>query len=410
MKKIITLILGVLMCASVVYADDIPAGTKLYLEPNSNWVDANARFAAYFYGDGDTWVDMTAVAGTNLYEVVTPAGTWTNVIFCRMNPSQLGNNWDNRWNQTRDLTYDGTNNSYTIKDGVWTENGDGDAGIWGLPPTKEITFNVTVPAKTPAVWITGSFNNSWADSFVPMIEGSNPNEFYYTTDIYITDLIVEYKYYSAATGWNNVENHENGDPRLNSVDNRSFDFSSALSTNDEVPSWNTMLTDVTFTASFDDGVIVPSQLYIGGDFDFNGGWVYRTMTKNETDPVTFSYAVDCISRGMEYKYLYNELDPASYENLGGNRTAASSSMNDIILGWSKNPATSLASPRSIGFVIGKTAAIEVQFEGTATIEIYSTLGALVEKTIATNQFEKTGLKAGLYLVKLNGNTHKVFVK
>ncbi len=95
--------------------------TKLYLTPNDNWKIDNARFAAYFFGsDGYSWASMTAVEGeTDLYEVTIPTGSWTAVIFCRMNPDTSENNWDNRWNQTADLFYGGVNNHFIVPNGSW---------------------------------------------------------------------------------------------------------------------------------------------------------------------------------------------------------------------------------------------------------------------------------------------------
>jgi hypothetical protein len=100
----------------------------LYLKPNSNWKEANARFAAYFFGNGETWVSMTDADADGIYEVTVPAG-YPNVIFCRMNPSAAANNWNNKWNQTADLTVptDGTN-CYTVKDGTWDKGG----GTWSV--------------------------------------------------------------------------------------------------------------------------------------------------------------------------------------------------------------------------------------------------------------------------------------
>ena len=80
-----------------------PSGLTLYLQPNANWKVDSARFAAYFFGAGETWVDMTLVEGeTDIYSVEAPAG-YPNVIFCRMNPGASANNWNNKWNQTGDL-------------------------------------------------------------------------------------------------------------------------------------------------------------------------------------------------------------------------------------------------------------------------------------------------------------------
>ena len=87
--------------------------TKLYLKANSNWKADGARFAAYFFGNGEKWVSMTAVAGqTDLYEVAIPTDkSYPSVIFCRMNGGNQTNGWSNKWNQTADLTIptDGTN-------------------------------------------------------------------------------------------------------------------------------------------------------------------------------------------------------------------------------------------------------------------------------------------------------------
>ena len=101
----------------------------LYLKPNSNWLQGNARFAAYFFnGTGNIWADLTAVEN-GIYAVNLPTGyvNGDNVIFCRMNPGNANNGWENdkKWNQTGDLVIptDGKN-LYTINDGSW------DAGSW----------------------------------------------------------------------------------------------------------------------------------------------------------------------------------------------------------------------------------------------------------------------------------------
>ena len=61
---------------------------KLYLTPSANWKQSNARFAAYFFGNGEKWISMTDPDGDGVYEVEVPAG-YPNVIFCRMNPRPL---------------------------------------------------------------------------------------------------------------------------------------------------------------------------------------------------------------------------------------------------------------------------------------------------------------------------------
>ena len=104
----------------------------LYLKPNSNWTQANARFAAYFFNaSGNTWVNATDSDADGIYEVYIPTGyvAGENVIFCRMNPSTTANDWNNKWNQTSDLAIptDGKN-LYTVADGTWDKGN----GTWSV--------------------------------------------------------------------------------------------------------------------------------------------------------------------------------------------------------------------------------------------------------------------------------------
>ena len=129
-SKIIALVLAVVMVFLLIPITTVSAAQpeKLYLTPNANWKKDNARFAAYFFGNGETWVSMTYNSELGLYEVTVPtAKTYPNVIFCRMNPNASANNWNNKWNQTSDLTIPTNgNNHYTVKEGTWDKGG----GTW----------------------------------------------------------------------------------------------------------------------------------------------------------------------------------------------------------------------------------------------------------------------------------------
>ena len=128
MKKFY-LLFALLLGALTANAATITKDTKLYLSPGV-WNVDGARFAAYFY-TGETkseWQSCTLVSGeTDIYEV-SPSQSYSNVIFCRMNGSTTTNNWNNKWNQTNDLTCDGTKTLYTISG--W---GDGKSpGTWSV--------------------------------------------------------------------------------------------------------------------------------------------------------------------------------------------------------------------------------------------------------------------------------------
>lgn len=95
----------------------IPASTELYLKPSSNWLVDGARFAAYFFTNDVVyeWKDFVKEPGVlDIYKVVAPTTAYEGAIFCRMNPGTTINNWDNKWNQTPDLVYDGIKNLYTV--------------------------------------------------------------------------------------------------------------------------------------------------------------------------------------------------------------------------------------------------------------------------------------------------------
>ena len=81
------------------------SGDKVYMSPSSEWKQAGARFAAYFFEGGEpVWVNMK-YAGDSLYSADIPDG-YGMVIFVRMNGASTENNWDNKWNQTDDLPVD----------------------------------------------------------------------------------------------------------------------------------------------------------------------------------------------------------------------------------------------------------------------------------------------------------------
>lgn len=132
------LVLAMLMAImpAALAADEV----TVYLKPSSNWLEGNARFAVYYFNAGDGWVSMTD-AGDGFYSANVPAGA--TVIFCRMNPDNAANGWDNKWNQTADLTLptDGKD-CFFAPAGTWDGAGNEN---WG---TKETAPDVEEPVFT----------------------------------------------------------------------------------------------------------------------------------------------------------------------------------------------------------------------------------------------------------------------
>ena len=141
------LVLGLIPLAMLIPAK---ADSALYLVPGTEWDKDDAWFAAYFFGNGDTWVKMTDSDGDGRYECEQPSG-YTNVIFVRMSSADTSTlSFNNAWNQTNDLTFDG--NCYTITG--WS--GDRGVGTWSTITVEE--EETTAPPETTAPDDSGDFD------------------------------------------------------------------------------------------------------------------------------------------------------------------------------------------------------------------------------------------------------------
>jgi hypothetical protein len=68
-------------------------GVTLYLKPNNNWLNNTNRYSAYFFGNGEKWVPMTAGPEDKMYHCEAPAG-YTKVIFNRADPNISNGSFD----------------------------------------------------------------------------------------------------------------------------------------------------------------------------------------------------------------------------------------------------------------------------------------------------------------------------
>ena len=127
---------------------------NLYLTVDPAWKSDGARFAAYFFGNGDKWLSMTEVTGqANMYTCAIPSG-YTDVIFCRMKGGDASNNWSNKWNQTVDLKLS-AGNHFTITN-PWDDSKENKAtGSWstisgtttlGISGTGSVAYNDGEPS------------------------------------------------------------------------------------------------------------------------------------------------------------------------------------------------------------------------------------------------------------------------
>ena len=178
-----------------------PVKEYIYLKPNSNWVVDNARFAVYTWIEGGEvkWYDMVDSDDDGIYEVEKSL-LHNNIIFCRMSPN-TSNNWDNRWNQTSNLTLpsDG-NNLYTIEAGSW-DNGNGTWSVFGVESEPEpepvlvtatLTFDNTAKRTTftssQQVWEENdiTLTNDKASSTNAVADYAKPARFYQGSKITVS--------------------------------------------------------------------------------------------------------------------------------------------------------------------------------------------------------------------------------
>ena len=167
-SMILALIMLVSMCtvaflntaaAEVDVADTgatITGGTTFYLSPNENWKKDGARFAAYFCNGSSSahWYSAYGPNDDGYYWVTVNSGeSHANIIWCRMNGGNTTNDWNNRWNQTNDLTWDGSKNLYTVSEGAWSNGG----GTWSSYTPSGGTTDPSEDPDDPAEKVTISF-------------------------------------------------------------------------------------------------------------------------------------------------------------------------------------------------------------------------------------------------------------
>ena len=100
------------------YTYSVEEAKTIYLKPGV-WNADGARYAAYVFVDDATneWIDFAAAEEEGVYTATIPVG-YTGLILARMNGTTPENNWDNKWNQTDNITLAdiASNTLFTITD------------------------------------------------------------------------------------------------------------------------------------------------------------------------------------------------------------------------------------------------------------------------------------------------------
>lgn len=116
MKKILAIFTIILLTTNAWSATITSDGSaRLYFNMSAvNWwiagTNGNGNFAYFYNSNGKyAWSAHSVKYSDSQYYVVIPSGTWNGVILTRNNTSTAPS-WDNKWNQTGDITLSSTSN------------------------------------------------------------------------------------------------------------------------------------------------------------------------------------------------------------------------------------------------------------------------------------------------------------
>ena len=215
-----------------------------------------------------------------------------------------------------ELTAEGgevANRSYNANDVVakWKEV----PGAGPVEPGEGLTFKVTVPEGTPAVYVAGNFNE-W--SFAAMTKVDDTHYTLTVENISATGLL--YKY-TCGESWDYVEKDENG----NELADRTYNEADVVARWNKIPS-GPVVTGVTYNVTVPEGT---PAVYISGTFN---NWTFTEMEK--VDDTHYTITIENATTDNGYKYLcgpdwkFEETDQVD------NRTY---SENDVVKGWKDIP-------------------------------------------------------------------------
>ena len=395
MKKTITLCIIVFMGLSA-FSADITEGSKLYLSPNTNWKADGARFAAYFFGaGGNAWASMTAVAGeTDLYEVIAPMGSWENVIFCRMNPGTSTDSWGNKWNQTNDLTYDGTNNRYTITEGTW-DNGGGIWSVYTAAASNEPAVNLSIARSKVFIDETIAFNATSENVTTPVylyyvkLPGNENYETAAITSPYQPTAVGTYTIKVSVSG-------EEGSDLTSSEKTVSVNIVPApITIKVRIPETWTNPHFYNWNADVSGNFVAPTQ---------EDGWYMYTFTRMDVLNFIVVNGNDWSGGDSNQTINVENITESTCYQLN----SEGEDKKDIsIIDCSQATSNDEATQRNLIFIQDNV--IRVTCSSAAHIELHTIGGQLIHSAQATNNLSYP-VNVGIYLIRINGEIHKVIVR
>lgn len=128
------LVMGVTQIGAADITSDGTARLYFNMSTYNWWISGNGdnNFAYFFKDSKSAWSAHSVQYSGNTYYVVIPEGTWNTVILTRNNTTTTPS-WDNKWNQSTDITLSATSN-YLSK---FKDTGNSGSTTWGtaIKPT-----------------------------------------------------------------------------------------------------------------------------------------------------------------------------------------------------------------------------------------------------------------------------------
>ena len=272
---------------------------------------------------------------------------------------------------------------------TWSENDVVNA--WKAMPEAPgtLTYNVTVPAGTPACYIVGDFN-VWG-AFEPM---TKVDDTHYTITLDNVTKTMTYKY-TCGEDWAYEENRDYGDNRR-------------WSENDVVESWKAIPDGpvvpedpetLTYTVTVPEGT---PACYIAGEMT---AWYFMPM--EQISETQYTITLMGITKSMKYKYACGE-DWAYVEMQADGVTDVVDrtwSESDVVAAWKAIPEDDAVNSilNDNMQVYGANGTLHIAADNTQ-VAIYNAQGMLV-KTAVVDGNATINLARGLYIV----NNKKVLV-
>ena len=303
------------------------------------------------------------------------------------------------------------------------------ASVWKdvVPVPGTFTIEIYVPKNVTEMYCTGNFNDWKTPGFVGKVdstdtkmnlvaESSDANGNYFSMKLYTSNAYALAYQFATGKAW--MYQQTQGNNSYKDVTQSSILFDAVGDATKNPP----VAPEITFKRIYNASLlktvtlnVTPpantDKMYIkneknGGSGEFvagvkNGDGTF-TFTVTEVDIMYYKYYNDELDANVEYK--------ADNTAVTDNRTADAqlqTTYTDTVLAWASTGISTLDANKYKVYTSNKSIVIE----GVNTkAELFDISGRNIESKVMSGTFRTAALNAGLYIVKIDGQTQKVSVK